>query len=184
MRTALWPWLSVWIVILAAISTVGSTAESQTRVREQRLRIRTLDDPSTVTEAWYAGQTADTLYVVWVTSQHGKPEAVPFERIGTLERSRGMKSHALQGMVVGLGVGAIASLALSSENCGGSNQDDVGSCLGQGMVLLGVPGVALGALVGAVYRTERWEKVPTYPLPVQVGFLPGSRIGVGLSLGI
>jgi hypothetical protein len=179
-----WQWLSAWIVTVAMVSTAGSTAESQTRVSEQRLRIRVLDDPSTVTEAWYVGETADTLYVVWVTSQHGQPEPVPIERITTLERYRGMKSHTLQGMAVGLGVGAMASLALSSENCGGSYQDDVASCLGQGMVLFGVPGVALGALVGAVWRTERWERIPTYPVPVHVGFLPGSRVGVGLSFGI
>jgi hypothetical protein len=163
------------------VSTVGSTAESQTRVTEQRLRIRTLDDPSTVTEAWYAGQTADTLYVVSVTSQHGQPEAVPFERIATLERYRGMKSHTLQGLAVGLGVGAIASFAVSSESCG---EEDLWSCFGEGMIFLGVPAVALGALVGFGTRTERWEKVPTHPGPVHIGFLPGSRIGVGLSFGI
>jgi hypothetical protein len=178
--------MSAWIVTVAMVLTVGSTAESQTRVSEQKLRIRTLDDPSTVTEAWYVGQTADTLYVLNVlTPPGGQPEAVPFERIRTLERYRGMKWHMLQGMAVGLGVGAIASLALSSENCGGSNQDDVASCFGQGMVLLGVPGVVFGALVGALWRTERWEKVPTHPVPVHVGFLPGSRVVVvGLSFGI
>jgi hypothetical protein len=185
MRTPNCQWLSAWIVTVAMVATVGSTAESQTRVSEQRLRIRTWDDPSTQTEAWYAGQTADTLYVVWVTSQHGQPEAVPFERITTLERYRGMKSHTLQGMAIGLGVGAIASLVLSEKNCGDAfQQDDVASCFGQGMVLFGVPGVVLGALVGALTRTERWEEVPTYPGPVHVGFLPGSRIGVGLSFGI
>ena len=182
MRTLYWPWLSAWIVTVAMVWTVGNTAESQTRVSEQKLRIRTWDDPSTKTVAWYVGQTADTLYVLNVlTPTGGQPEGVPFGRIKMLERFRGMKSHTLQGMAVGLGVGAIASLALSLENCGGWQQDDVGLCFGQGMVLLGVPAVALGALVGAGTRTERWEEIPTSPVPVHVGLLPGSRIGVGLS---
>ncbi len=56
---------------------------------------------------------------------------------------------------------------------------------GVGMILIGVPAVAFGALGGAVYRTERWEEVNMHPLPVHIGFLSGSRVVVvHLSFGI
>ena len=182
MRTPYWQWLSTWIVTVAMVSTVGSTAESQTRVSEQKLRIRTWDDPSTKTVARYVRQTADTLYVL--TSQHGQPEAVPFGRIRTLEQSKGRKSHTLQGMGIGLGLGTITSV-VGSSTCNSGPGGFESDCFAAGMLFFGVPAVALGALIGALWRTERWEEIPTHPVPVHVGFLPGSRVVVvGLSFGI
>ena len=181
MRTPNGQWLSAWIVTVAMVSAGVRYAEGQTRVSEQKLRFQTLDDPSALQEAWYAGQTTDTLYVVSVTSQAGQPKAVPFDRITMLERYQGMKSHTLQGMRVGLVVAAIPLLALWIPECLRGDIGDETGCSGLGVVLFGVPAVALGGIIGALHRTERWEKVPTPPVPVQVGFLPGSRIGVGLS---
>lgn len=173
--------LPAWIVTVAMISALGSSVESQTRVIEQKLRFRTWDDSSSRTVAWYAGQTGDTLYVL--APSGGQVEGIPFGRIKTLERYRGMKSHALEGMGIGLGVGVIISLGMTTIWCEGTSSS-TGTCFGVGMLVLGGPAVALGALVGTLYRTEHWEDVPIAPLPVHVGFLPGSRVvRIGVSLG-
>ncbi|TFG51756.1 MAG: hypothetical protein E4H37_07380, partial [Gemmatimonadales bacterium] len=141
MRTPKWQWLFPWIATVAMVSAAGSTAGSQARVSEQKLRFQTWDDPSALQEAWYVGQTADTLYMVSVTSQHGQPQAVPFDRITMLERYMGKKSHTLQGMAVGLVVVTIPLLALWAPECSRGDIGDETGCYGLGVVLFGVPAV-------------------------------------------
>lgn len=78
-----------------------------------------------------------------------------------LEVSAGRKSHWLTGagigLLVGAGVGAIA--ASGSDGCGNIGPLDA-SCTLAIAGVGGAIGTPLGALVGAMVRTDRWRVVP------------------------
>lgn len=93
-----------------------------------------------------------------VEDEHGVIRGVALLSGARLERSAGYRRHTL----LGLGLGALAGLgsgALLASGCtqGGRGEDD-GLC--NLHYLISIPaGAAVGALVGALIRTERWETV-------------------------
>lgn len=93
-----------------------------------------------------------------------------------LELSRGRRSRWLAGGLAGSAIGGVAAFAVlngggSTSLCNQSqNQDAVGfgECVGIAALFGLVPGFGLGALVGAVARSERWEEVPVGRLRLSV----------------
>jgi hypothetical protein len=97
----------------------------------------------------------------------GPTSRYALDELGGLEVSEGRRGHAR----VGAGAGFLAGIgaALVVLNSGGStapcdrarNQDamSAGECIGW-KAAGGIAGAALGALVGALIRTERWRDVP------------------------
>ena len=107
--------------------------------------------------------------------------------VSQLQVSRGYRSHALVGAGAGFLIGAgVTYLVL---NAGGStspcdqsaNQDAMssGECLGLA-ALGGLGGAGLGALIGALVRTERWQDVPIERLRINVA--PQGGIEFALSV--
>jgi hypothetical protein len=85
---------------------------------------------------------------------------VPTDLLTQLEVSEESRRHAVEGLLVGLGVGTLASLwAIDfSRACDGS-QDYTGICAATvGLSALG--GGLAGILVGSLMRTDRWVAVP------------------------
>jgi hypothetical protein len=89
--------------------------------------------------------------------------AVPRDLVSQLERSEGYRGYAGRGFVIGAGVGLVGGLiAISSGNgsaCRGSG--DYGALCAFFVGISTVGGGALGLLVGALVRTERWT--PVFP---------------------
>ena len=98
-------------------------------------------------------------------------QSIPLSDLAKLEISRGKKGHWLVGALIGTGVGIGAGLLISS----GNNADDpasndpfsgfAGSVAEQGtnmgiVFVSTLAGAGLGALVGALIKTEKWEEVP------------------------
>lgn len=115
-------------------------------------------------------------------------------RIGDLTRlelSRGRRSRWLAGGLVGSAIGGVAAFAVlngggSKSLCNQSqNQDAVAfsECVGLAALFGMVPGFGLGALVGAVARSERWEEVPVSRLRLSVGPDPAARYRLAVSVG-
>jgi len=73
-----------------------------------------------------------------------------------VDLSRGRKSHARLGAGIGLLVGAGAGALASCDN--ENNQSDLVpiQCIAMGAAA----GALLGAVTGALVRTERWEQIP------------------------
>jgi hypothetical protein len=85
--------------------------------------------------------------------------------IDRLEVSRGRRSNAGKGALLGLAIGAGAGLVFgalaSAEECSGFGCTEVGPGeVVAVMALFGATGAGLGALIGAASHSERWEQVP------------------------
>jgi len=107
----------------------------------------------------------------------------------SLEVSRGTQSWWLLGAGAGLIVGGVATWAVtyhggSTSLCDRSaNQDALNSTECAGVVALGaVVGAALGAGIGSLIRTERWETVLAGP--PGIGLTPRGGVQLRLKLGI
>ena len=84
-----------------------------------------------------------------------------------LERSVGSRRHTLLGLGVGGLVGLGTGAALASGCTRGGRGEDDGFCNLHYLVSVPV-GAGLGALVGALIRTERWESVALPQFTLQV----------------
>jgi hypothetical protein len=113
----------------------------------------------------------------------------PLASVTRIEISRGERSRWLAGAGAGLVVGAVGTyVALdrggSTNPCDPSaNQDAIGqgSCLGLAAAG-GLAGAGLGALVGSLFRSERWEEVPEDRWRVSLGPGPGAPIQLSVTL--
>ena len=110
------------------------------------------------------------------------PLTLARDQITRLDVHRGSKSRALLGAGIGFGVG----VALGFAACAGSGgspcrSEGEGSPAGFALVLGGV-GAGLGALVGLLFRTDRWEAVPMEG--IHVTFTPVYDGQPGLALSV
>jgi hypothetical protein len=102
-------------------------------------------------------------------------QTFPLSDVVKLEISRGRKSNAGKGTLIGAGVGLVVGLMAAA-----ASTDDSDS-LGEFSWLVYPPsgilvGGTLGLVVGALTRTEKWQEVPL-PQPIQAGpeLTAGSR---------
>ena len=98
------------------------------------------------------------------------PDSVRFatESAERVEVSDGWHSHARNGALVGLGVGAgtglLLGLAASAEECGEWCVIEVGTGeIAAVTVMLGAVGAGIGALIGSFSHGERWRQVDLHP---------------------
>ena len=111
---------------------------------------------------------------------------IPLTSITRLDASRGRKGHAAIGFLVGGAVGAIVGVVWRPQwplegpeevctartGCDAPPEPLIGAALG---VLVGLP-------VGALIRTERWERVPLDQLRVSLTPQRDGRLGIGFSI--
>jgi hypothetical protein len=95
-----------------------------------------------------------------------------------IERSRGRSGHALEGaLILGLAGGAFGYLAKAAHDVVAAS---LGAKAGGGAVLpllFGSGGAAAGALIGALIRTEGWERATIQPTAPA-----GGGVGVGIAI--
>lgn len=112
---------------------------------------------------------------------------IPLASVSSLSIFRGRKSGAGTGALVGFVVGAVygASLEVPERgSCGAPcwiwpNSGDGASAVLA--VFCGGIGTGIGAILGALFRSDRWEEVPLDRLRVSFG--PG-REGFGLAFSV
>jgi hypothetical protein len=172
-----------WCVAMAiprAEAQLASLAEFQpgTRVRVQA--------PGVVAGPLEATVVARSRDTVTLTRQHGGPISVPLGAITAAEVSRG-RSHgdgAVKGLSWGAGAGLVVGLLSAivydarSDACG---LEPCENDLSPGEVVAGgfLTGAVLGAGIGAIAGSERWERLT---IPTFVALRP-NRVGLTL-LGV
>jgi hypothetical protein len=177
-KMPLWTVLTLLAFLLprTLVHAQGSTVPPGTRVRVQ-LPCGATDTgrPCGTVVGRLLAPTGDSLLL---EDAHGVTRRIDLATGSRVERSAGYRRHTLLGLglgtLVGLGTGA-----LLYSGCTTGGEDD-GFC---GFYYLGaVPaGAVVGAVVGALIRTERWEAVSAPATTLHVWPLPG-RTTVALTV--
>ena len=118
---------------------------------------------------------------------------VPMGAHGRIETPRHIRTHPVEGAVLGVGVGmAVGALSYVLRGMFTCFQIVCPAPAGQlisrtGRVIVGgIVGVALGTLVGSHVYTTAWDPVPpdqVERIRVGVSARPGTRLGLGASFG-
>jgi hypothetical protein len=122
----------------------------------------------------------DTLYL----APDGSAElvtatAIPLSTLSRLETSRGMKSNAGKGALIGGGIGLVigGGMSLIAGSTVDTEVTSTDYLIFTGLVTVG--GAGIGALIGALIKSERWQE---YPLDgLHVGLVPTSDGGFQLT---
>jgi hypothetical protein len=118
----------------------------------------------------------DTLYVQAETQTTTLGIAVT--SVTRLETSRGRKSHPWRGAGIGALSGAVLGLGIAVAFPEGEDREEL---LFFPVTGIGA-GLVVGAYIGALIKTDRWEEVPLDQL--RVSFVPqrDGRLGLALSI--
>jgi hypothetical protein len=143
----------------------------------QRVRFETLTQPRRT--ATVVDTEADAI----VVSLRGGREIVrvPLADVQRLEVSAGRRTHASQGALLGTIAGGVLGGLAGASGCFQAEDCDGGTFAAIGAVIGGTLSGLLGAGVGALCQTEKWERVDTRHVQLQLG--PASARG-GLALGL
>lgn len=165
-----------------AANALAQAESGQPVRRGDRVRVRVAGPSRTPLVGLVLALTADTLYLS--PEQFGAGHrAVPFDRIEALERSRGVRTRigpgALGGLLVGSVTGAlIGSSQVERQTC--DLETEGLSCLtpatpeggGEALTIAlagALGGLALGAVVGHLIKTETWETLHLDAIDLRLG---------------
>ncbi len=124
--------------------------------------------------------------IVLAVGESATRQALPLASVTRLETSRGQKSHAVSGGLIGLPVGVGAGLLatqpiMDALGLFGEDEDDLIYRAGI-PIAGGVLGGLLGMGIGALIKTDRWEEIPLNRLWVRPMATPDGRFGLVASV--
>ena len=178
------PWLRVFVegVVIVGSILLAFFGAAATEIGAQepfvfepgvRLRVTAPDCELRGQATGFQALRADTL-VLEIT-------ACPLASVTRLDVSRGQKSHAVVGSLVGAGAGALVGLAMcaNTDVCGILSDNDI---KGEVVATSVVVGGLLGLLVGYLIKTDRWEEVPLERLRVSLAPQRDGGFALGFSV--
>jgi len=127
----------------------------------------------------------------------GDPVWIPLSSDLAFDVARGERTYALRGLGIGMGVGALAGIALGLSTANDACTSAGGVSNGRtlcvaatrrvwtelGVLLLAPTGAIIGAIVGASITSPRWERIAANDLAISV--IPrGSSTRFGISLSV
>ncbi len=118
--------------------------------------------------------SGDTLVV---TQEDGELRSLTLTPITRIDLSHGYRSRIFEGLGLGALAGVLAG-AIAEATCSGPGDD---SQCGLWYLITVPPGVLLGGIVGAHFRTEWWLPVSRSRLAIQP--MRGGGVGLGLNIG-
>ena len=141
-----------------------------------RVRVTALDCGLSGRATGFRALRADTLVL--------ETTECPLDSVTRLEVSRGQKSHAMLGAVIGASAGVFGAVAYcKGGNCGlrilSGPENDLTSVL---VITFGVVGIIVGAKVGNAIKTDLWEEVPLERLQVSLVPQRDGRFALGFSV--
>lgn len=174
--------------LLMATAGNGLAQEASTVAPGARVRVSLRRDTQTyLTRERIIGSLVSVQRDTIVVSERaGRPDlALPIEWARSLEVSRGRKSSAGKGALIGLLSGAAAGVTTALVVCADGECESGGVHL-KGFVSTvfglggGLFGAGVGALVGGRFHGDRWEKVSIKDL--RVGMNPSGGAGLRVSI--
>jgi len=148
-----------------------------------RVRVTTVHQPG----LWKANGTCVAISadsILFAPSGGGGPLAIRFDSLARLDVTRGLRHNAVKGAIVGASIvfvsaqiGFVAGFFRCVEE-----DHPCPFLLAATMALLASPALPAGAIVGALIKTERWERVPLDGLRVRLAPQRDGRLGIGLSV--
>ena len=170
-RTA--PIAAVLLIINSVQSLDAQTVSAGERVRA------TIEEQSGKLTGTLVEWGQDILYLAPDGSaERVTATAIPLSTLSRLEISKGLRSNAGKGALIGGGIGLLVGGGMSII-AGSTVDTEVTSTdylVFTGLVTLG--GAGLGALIGALIKSERWEEYPLDSL--RLGIAPGGDGGFQL----
>lgn len=175
---------SLYTAALALGATVlfASSAWSQELDPGERIRVKTISAVPGQVVGVVEAREADFLEVL---SEQGIMTRIAWDDVSRLQVSRGYKSNAGKGALIGLGVGGATGLILALATCAPDEIDCQGlegSFGVAGAISFGAFGAGLGALIGLVAKSERWVDVPPSRWEIQVAPDPNGGVALGVRL--
>ena len=159
------------------VSTVGDRTVGKVVSIGEMLVVRVIHKAPVVTHVGYRAHLASSGETL---------VEIPLSTVTKLEKSGGRKRNALNGALTGLLVGGAAGVltgfAAGDDEPGTFIAFTAGEKATLGGVLLGGTGLVVGAVAGALMRTEKWDSVPLNW--VQVGFGPQRKGGFGMTAAL
>lgn len=173
---------SLSILALAALLPSVAWGQAATLAPGARVRVTSPSDNlkrhvSTVTE-----MRGDSIVVAGPSGSR----TLAFANVTALDVSIGKRNNVSRYALIGLGVGAlvgVASVAAAEDDC----ESDFGGCSyfveesgieAAAVGVISALGVVTGAIVGALHRTDRWQKHPG----IRASLAPSASGGVTVSL--
>jgi hypothetical protein len=168
-------------LVLLPCRAEAQTAPAVTIQPGQRVRITSSDHGMLVRTGTALYSRGDSLGVRLEGSD--STTVLPMSRVDKLEMSRGSRRHALHGLGIGVLLGTVMGMSVTSDSecewgpgaCVVEEVSKVGAIVA-GSIAFGLVGTGIGALI----KTERWTTVPLGNSRVGFRAMP-SRNGVTLA---
>ena len=165
-------------LVVAPLTTIASQ-ESPVLKRGDRVRVRAPSVSGGPFIGTLVALETDSLVVQGGTSTR----RLALASIAHLDISRGRRSHTVMGAGIGFLVGAgVGTVWILSSYGGGGDCDPVGPCIALACAFLGGGGAVVGAVTGALIRTERWAEVPLGHL--RLSLTPGTGRALTLTASL
>jgi hypothetical protein len=160
-----------------AIPCVLRAQESGHLSTGAQVRLALKDRPDQWLVGTVVGQSGDSLRL----DERGSHRllAVPTERLAALQVSRGRRSHAILGGLLGLAAGAAFGVIATATDPA-INASAEGYAIVAGV--FGAMGLGAGALIGWAVRSERWEPWSPLPSRQRISNIAGPHPALSLSL--
>jgi hypothetical protein len=117
----------------------------------------------------------------------GETLVIPWNAVAAVDVSTGRRSHWVRGAAIGGVSGLVLATAIWIAD---DNQDDpFADALDQIFypavaVTMGASGALVGGVIGAIARTEQWERVPASSIRWGVGPIAGGGVRLIFTLGL
>ena len=163
-------------------TAVNGHAQANTNTLVPGVRVRVHQGSQSLTGSLVS---QDSVGLVIAT---GKSDTVtaPLASITGVDVSRGTKSRAGKGALIGLGVGAATGIIVGLVGSSSDNGDFVDLNAEEwavGMGLTGaVIGTGVGAIIGATQRTDKWQPTVLPTIGVRAYEPDGKRFAIGLRI--
>lgn len=155
----------LFAIVAAAAWTIHTATAAVAEEGPPRLRVARRDATTVIGE--FGALRADTLLLN--DPERGAQSAIAFRTIQTLERSRGIQGHSLEAAGIGLGAGVLVGTLLGSYLQPREGSGAEVSFAARGAILVGGAGAAIGALIGAGWKWEDWQRMRVEELHVLMG---------------